>query len=153
MYITPNNKMNNTKIGFWKSGSEPESESELPSPIISDNIYGDDFIKKCNEWSNVSVSLYDPRVVHYMGYSNCRICGELNGTKEFTYGGFTFPSGIFHYVTEHNIEIDEEFVQMILNEPIIKKPSFEEERALAKFKRDMNRLHLLYDKSNLRYSN
>ena len=107
-----------SKIGFWKSEYEPH----LPSPIISDNIYPDEFIEKCKEWTKTigtSLSIYDKRITHYMGYSDCRICGQLNGSVEYTYNGFIFPEGVFHYIIDHNIEIDEQFMRMIMDTPVI----------------------------------
>jgi len=104
-----------SKIGYWKSEYEPH----LPSPIISDTIYPDEFIEKCKEWAKTRISIYDKRRVGYLGYSDCRICGKLNGSVEYTYNGFTFPEGIFHYIIDHNIEIDEQFMQMIKETPVI----------------------------------
>lgn len=55
----------------------------------------------------------DARVVQYKGMSQCRLCGQSNGSKEFTLGGFTWPEGYRHYLDEHRVEPDPEFKQFI----------------------------------------
>lgn len=115
------------KFGFWYSASE----SDLPMPIESDEDYITGFVDRCKEWvahlpnikkyqfsSDLSI-LIDYRFVSYMGYAPCRICDKDNGDSEYTHGGYTFPSGIFHYILDHHIAVPIEFQHMIVREPLI----------------------------------
>lgn len=47
--------------------------------------------------------------------SLCRICGRLNGCSEFTLGEWQWPSGLRHYVEQHNVKPSDEFIEFILN--------------------------------------
>jgi len=51
-----------------------------------------------------------PTPWEFAGYSDCRFCGEPNGTGERTDGTYVWPEGLAHYVTEHNVRLPEEFV-------------------------------------------
>jgi hypothetical protein len=47
----------------------------------------------------------------FMGRSVCRLCGTANGFAEYTDGTYIWPSGLGHYVDEHNVRLPDEFVQ------------------------------------------
>jgi hypothetical protein len=51
----------------------------------------------------------------YMGYSECRICGQQNGAGEFTDGTYVWPEGLLHYVRTHDVRPPDEFVVHALN--------------------------------------
>jgi len=83
------------KEGFYKSSNEPN----LPVPIIARGIWDkkEEFLRKLGEkeskvWEN-----------HYKGCSTCRICKCKNGSGEFKSGGWIWPSGLSHYVKEHDV--------------------------------------------------
>lgn len=46
----------------------------------------------------------------YMGYSNCRICGQQNGTQTYYTDLFAWPSGYKHYIKEHGVKPSAAFV-------------------------------------------
>lgn len=46
----------------------------------------------------------------YMGYSTCRMCGQLNGTAEYNDDTFAWPEGLAHYVYEHKVRLPKDFV-------------------------------------------
>ena len=48
------------------------------------------------------------------GFSTCRICDEIDGTKEFTDGAYVWPEGLTHYVAVHDVRLPEEFVAHVL---------------------------------------
>lgn len=58
---------------------------------------------------------YDYSVVAYRGSSQCRCCGQSNGSHEYRYLGWTWPEGYFHYLSEHNVRPDEGFKHFILS--------------------------------------
>ena len=39
----------------------------------------------------------------YLGYANCRICGEQLGTRDFFGYGFVWPEKAEHYVINHHV--------------------------------------------------
>ncbi|WP_232014264.1 hypothetical protein [Cellulomonas fimi] len=47
----------------------------------------------------------------YMGYSECRMRGRLNGSLEFTDGFFVWPEGLRHYVVDHAVRLPARFVE------------------------------------------
>ena len=47
----------------------------------------------------------------FMGLSVCRLCGAANGFGEYTDGTYIWPSGLGHYVDEHDVRLPDEFVQ------------------------------------------
>lgn len=47
----------------------------------------------------------------YMGHSTCRLCGRTNnGYAEHSDGTFIWPSGLAHYVADHEVRLPSEFV-------------------------------------------
>lgn len=54
------------------------------------------------------------KVTRFRGWSICRICGDKNGSAEFSSGRWRWPSGLRHYVEEHNVEPSDEFVTFII---------------------------------------
>lgn len=46
----------------------------------------------------------------YLGYSDCRICGEQNGTKTYYTDLFAWPEGFRHYIKEHGVMPSAAFV-------------------------------------------
>jgi hypothetical protein len=49
----------------------------------------------------------------YMGFSNCRLCDNMLGTKDLSDGFFVWPEQFDHYITEHNLVIPEYFYEYI----------------------------------------
>jgi len=49
----------------------------------------------------------------YMGYSPCRVCGQNNGSLEFTDGYYFWPEGFEYYVREHGVRLPDSFVRHV----------------------------------------
>ena len=47
----------------------------------------------------------------FMGFSVCRICGASNGSVEYSEGTYIWPSGLAHYVDQHDVRLPDEFVR------------------------------------------
>lgn len=45
-----------------------------------------------------------------MRYSKCRVCGENNGSVEYTDGTYVWPEGLAHYIYEHAVRLPDELV-------------------------------------------
>lgn len=94
-----------TKEGFWYSKYEPD----LPTPVANDEPWEGQagFITRLQEVEKVA------QCISYRGFSSCRICGCMNGSREFLHNGFRWPQGLMHYITEHNVQPSAEFREMI----------------------------------------
>jgi hypothetical protein len=51
--------------------------------------------------------------VNARGLSPCRLCGQLNGSAEYTDGTYVWPEGLAHYVMEHDVRLPDEFVSHV----------------------------------------
>jgi hypothetical protein len=49
----------------------------------------------------------------YRGWSNCRVCGCMNGSDTFHAKGWQWPSGFVHYVRDHNVKPSADFIAMV----------------------------------------
>jgi hypothetical protein len=98
----------NMKIGYWK---EKYIDETLPDPkeyIFSWNAEEKEkIIKYLKEFSSVSKQ--------WRGFSTCRICNILNGTKCMTDGTFTYPEGYLHYIESHGVVPPQEFIDHVLS--------------------------------------
>jgi len=51
----------------------------------------------------------------FKGFSICRVCDKINGTTSFRSGGWEWPSGLIHYIVEHNVRpAEEDFIAWVL---------------------------------------
>lgn len=53
--------------------------------------------------------------VTHRGFSRCRICDRQNGSRNFSDGTYVWPSGLAHYLIEHNVRPPAEFVAYVLD--------------------------------------
>jgi hypothetical protein len=51
--------------------------------------------------------------IMYRGSSHCRICGSINGSAEFMYSNWCWPSGYMHYIEYHGVEPSQGFKAML----------------------------------------
>jgi|DEB0MinimDraft_4_1074332.scaffolds.fasta_scaffold00010_39 hypothetical protein len=91
------------RVGFWNTINN--TYPDLPMPISNKANY--DIEKMLNYLSN-GVLVYS-----YRGVSRCRICGEINGSSEMVDGVYLWPSGLSHYVEEHQIELPSDFINHV----------------------------------------
>lgn len=91
-----------TKVGFWPSGQEgvvAVQEASDPS-FASDPAY-----------SAVLWYVQRPeRQTYYKGWSNCRVCGRMNGSADYHRDGYTWPEGYAHYITAHGVRPPQQFI-------------------------------------------
>lgn len=50
----------------------------------------------------------------YRGWSTCRLCGCMNGSREYVQGDWRWPEGLMHYIMVHNVEPSVGFKRDIL---------------------------------------
>lgn len=102
------------KVGFWRSQyTLPNSKNEMELPNPKDFI---DINWDAKEKEAVITFLNNPvKTQGYRGRSNCRICGCLNGSKDFMDEKYVWPEGLVHYITDHNVKVPQEFIDYILS--------------------------------------
>lgn len=93
--------------GYWYSKYEPEFPMPKENTLSEENKK--DVINKLEEIEKIAEEQ------RYRGWSSCRICDKSNGSVEFTYNGFRWPSGFMHYIKEHNVSPSKQFLKNILD--------------------------------------
>jgi hypothetical protein len=59
------------------------------------------------------------------GWSNCRICGKMNGTICLKNGEFIYPEGYAHYIIDHNIMPDADLLVKVLKDNMSLNKNYE----------------------------
>lgn len=90
------------KIGFWFSIHEPSFPK--PQNMIDLSWNKEERQKVIKYLENGKVS------ARYRGSSRCRFCGISNGSYDKTDNVFVWPSGLTHYLIEHGVKPDQEFI-------------------------------------------
>lgn len=91
------------RVGFWCSHEEPG----LPDP--RDHIDSSwSVAERDRTLRYLDSAPYEATV--YMGWSECRLCGAANGTRDLTDGTFVFPEGFAHYLRDHCVRPSEGFL-------------------------------------------
>lgn len=94
------------RIGHWGSGS-PDG---LPDP---ESLAGASW--DAMEREDVEDFLTRGFVSRaYLGYADCRICGEQVGSLELSDGIYCWPEGLHHYVQAHDVGLPREFIDHVL---------------------------------------
>lgn len=84
--------------GHWRA-----EEFVLPWPITQSESVGVAFRNKLRKLEKKA------RRIAYKGSSECRLCGRVNGSTAYEYGGWHWPIGLWHYLKVHNVHPSEEF--------------------------------------------
>src|SRR5687768_18516628 len=85
-------------IGYWRSGDGWPDPRDLIDGSWSDQereLVASYFEQGFVAWA-------------FAGFSDCRLCGKLNGSAEFTDGVYLWPEGLAHYVREHSVKLPDE---------------------------------------------
>ena len=102
--------MNRKVEGHWRS--HESSEENLPWPVATDmqqpiKDYLLNSLRKVEEKAHS---------VGYRGISMCRICGCMNGSREYEHKGWVWPAGFAHYIEQHGVVPTQEFQKFIQEE-------------------------------------
>lgn len=94
------------RIGYWRQTED--SNEDLPWPVIR---------KISPETKELVLKFLRAGigVNHWKGWSNCRICGKMNGDTCLSNGGFVYPEGYAHYIEEHDVMPDSQLLVKLLN--------------------------------------
>lgn len=93
------------KVGYWYSEYEPD----LPRPQENSNTLTQKQTDEVIEYLRLFTVFNS-----YRGFSKCRICNIHNGSVDHTDGRHMWPSGLAHYLEEHNVGLPKEFTDSIL---------------------------------------
>lgn len=108
---------NHIFIGFW-GDKRSNGENIMPwdtmgrRPLPKANSAKTDQTNIINAIKNVQQVA---RRTSYMGFSCCRICASHNGCEEYAIDNFVWPAGYVHYLEEHNVAVDKDFANYVLN--------------------------------------
>lgn len=93
--------------GFW---CEKEEENDLfkEYPYPEENTIDPQEI--ANFLSKLEKIEKKAATFSYMGFSKCRCCGKINGTKTYYTDLFAWPEGYKHYIKEHGVQPTAAFV-------------------------------------------
>lgn len=86
-----------SRIGYWASPGDEDSPYPIPVP--------DTPLSAPDKALLLSYLKGGATLHQYRGSSMCRICGKINGSTEKTDGMFLWPSGLAHYLEDHDVEI------------------------------------------------
>lgn len=103
-------------VGFWASSSDPDADAYAQRSIFLP--WPEDFVDETWDAAErakvVKFLKAAPFVEHWMGWSSCRLCGDMhNGTRDQGDGAFVWPEGFAHYVEVHGVRPPEEFVEHV----------------------------------------
>ena len=108
------------RIGYWRENPRPGDPFDwIRQFFLADLPRAQDCVDA--SWSSSSeqpvvLAYLKAGRVHerYMGWSDCRICGCMNGTTDLTDGVFVWPDGLAHYVEAHSLKPDSVFIEHVL---------------------------------------
>lgn len=93
--------------GFWRHADD--RNSDLPFPEAGEQWNGQqEFLARLEEVEARA------RNLSYRGWSNCRLCGQANGSQTYDHAGWQWPSGYAHYLRDHNVRPSAEFAAFIM---------------------------------------
>ncbi|QXV73974.1 hypothetical protein [Rhizobium phage RHEph12] len=98
--------------GFWYDRAYRKETLGLPQ--VEQCTRSRSYAGKSDVTTLIGAAQVKARVNHYKGWSTCRLCGEKNGSKEYSLNGFRWPEGLIHYVDAHNVLVTGEFMNFLL---------------------------------------
>lgn len=86
------------RVGYWDEKNDPHNQV--------DKSWDD------TERNHVIAYLDSGRVkTRWRGSSNCRFCGQINGSVCLTDGIYMWPEGYSHYLQEHSVKPPQDFLE------------------------------------------
>jgi hypothetical protein len=101
----------NIAIGYW--GFEFDKDHAMP---VADTARPD----QAEMIAKLKVAMATGYWQQYRGWSNCRLCGKSNGSKELEIirGNvkYLIPEGYLHYLVDHNVGYDLRLLEVLPND-------------------------------------
>jgi hypothetical protein len=100
-------------VGYW---SRSPGEPELPYPQANSAPWQrqEEFAAKLQAIELAIRKRRHGTLTAYRGFSMCRLCAVPNGSEEYAWGGYRWPSGLMHYIEAHNVRPPAAFVDAVL---------------------------------------
>jgi hypothetical protein len=92
-------------IGYWRS--RPDDGWPDPADWVDESW---------DAWDHSQITDYLARGImyeQYRGLSPCRLCGEHNGSAEYTDWTYVWPEGLAHYVGDHWVRLPDVVLEHI----------------------------------------
>lgn len=99
------------KVGFWWRSDMGHLTTYADLPKAHDFI--DPTWSKAERELVIAHLESGDEAERYRGFSMCRICGCMNGSSELTDGTYLWPSGLTHYVEEHDLKPPQDFIDHV----------------------------------------
>jgi hypothetical protein len=111
--------LNDTVLGYWKDGDKEYYGN--PEKYVTDNQ--DWILNDKNKVADILEKFFeDNMIIHMKGFSYCRFCKEMNGTREAGFITskeenkiFQVPEGYIHYIREHNVMPHKKIIEIFIN--------------------------------------
>ena len=111
--------MTKKRVGYWRDIQRTNWRGDIIIPDFPDCPDVNDFIDPNWDITERSAIIdYLKRGKEkksWMGCSNCRICGCMNGSRCLTDREWVWPEGFVHYLEKHNVKPPQEFVNYVLS--------------------------------------
>lgn len=105
------------KVGFWRNSKDEVSSLPWPEARLSaTNGSTQAFLVQLKKVESKACN------IAYQHMTQCKLCGSMHMSKEFTTKTYNWPQNYFHYVAVHNVEVPEDFVHYIHNYDEIEDP-------------------------------
>ena len=103
-------------IGFWKNTRAQGVEAPAPWSKQYNDLPIENSATAGNATYVQRLKALQRHVVptQYLGGSYCRICEQYNGSAEYEFVGFVWPSGYMHYLEDHNVACDPVFAAFLM---------------------------------------
>ena len=101
--------------GYWRERRKPNDVDMLPypTPLTNDAKVSRKLIRRLKEIEETD-NVYPE---HAKGWSTCRLCKRKNGTITYTAEldsvEYNWPSGLLHYMEDHNVDPSPKFKKFI----------------------------------------
>jgi hypothetical protein len=79
-------------IMFWSASHRPQSHVNGTARVTPGDML-----------TAIAVLRAGEVLERYLGYADCRICGQTLGTKDLTAFDFVWPEGAEHYIMVHGV--------------------------------------------------
>ena len=92
-------------LGFWKDASEPERWVDPNWNVMERALV---------------ITYLDAGTTEesYRGMAVCRVCSTWNGSRDLTDGTWIWPSGLSHYLKEHDVRPPQSFIDYVISKKL-----------------------------------
>ena len=94
-------------VGYWSSSSKKDQYPDPKKLVdshwdLKERLLVIDYLKSGRENDS------------FRGFSMCRFCECMNGSRDYTDGVYLWPEGFMHYLEIHSVKPDLDFINHVL---------------------------------------